>query len=128
MRPALVRGQHVRWTLTSHFELRSCDKDSRALLATLLLLHPVTRILQQPLQQLASEFQNSSSAGAVAAPEARYDTSLRASERFAAEPGIRSNRAQRQVFRTFLKVDLMDPNRLRSVRQQDLLGQSLLLG
>jgi hypothetical protein len=128
MRP-LVRGQHVRWTLTSHFELRSRDKDSRALLATLLLLHPVTRILQQPpLQQLASEFQNSSSAGAVAAPEARYDTSLRASERFAAEPGIRSNRAQRQVFRTFLKVDLMDPNRLRFVRQQDLLGQSLLLG
>src|SRR6187551_821807 len=49
--------------------------------------------------------------------------SLEASERLAAEPRIRSNRAQREIFRPFLKIDLMDPNRARPVRQQDLLGE-----
>ena len=52
---------------------------------------------------------------------------LWASERLAAEPRIRSNRAQRKIFRPFLKIDLMDPNRTRPVRQQDLLGEGLLL-
>jgi hypothetical protein len=73
------------------------------------------------------EFQQGNTAGRGPAPGPCSKESLWVSERLAAEPRIRSNRAQRQIFRPFLKIDLMDPNRTRPVRQQDLLGQGLLL-
>ena len=108
----------------------------------MLLLHPATRILQQPVRQLASEKSYKLRSGgffnvilcleeeavAAGARVAVPQESLWASERLAAEPRIRSNRAQRKIFRPFLKIDLMDPNRTRPVRQQDLLGEGLLLG
>jgi hypothetical protein len=49
-------------------------------------------------------------------------------KRLAAEPGIRTNRTEGQVLRTLFELDLMNPNRLRPMGPQDLLGQILLLG
>ena len=110
------------------FELRSRDRDRRVLPGLAPPApsdaHPATaaptarlrEILQTPLWRI------------LHCDGAAPQESLEASERLAAEPRIRSNRAQRKIFRPFLKIDLMDPNRTRPVRQQDLLGEGLLLG
>src|ERR1700724_2972241 len=54
--------------------------------------------------------------------------SLWVAKRFAAEPGIRTHRTQGQVLRALFDLDVVDPNRLRPMGSEDLLGQSLLLG